>query len=249
MEDTHDWINPKNQIIGRQKIFDEHAKQIPILIKSAIRDACHIDNQPNVWEALQRPSSQAYLEKYSRQNPQSPNIGALERYLDPKNSNNYIVVIDLLIKILDNSTIVVGENGIESILLNSENKAVSRNYNTCNQAIRAKLDQIRTYLNNPKHVLPAEECLTSTLRTLITAEKELKKDSLRVDSQVLAIKSAEKLRNLSGAVGISISALSYLLKFKYAEWSYFAGLIPTGYAMLQHADYLAILRQLTKAKA
>lgn len=256
MAEQHRLNNLKKATINPNEILDIHKKQIRILKQMVMEDACDINGQFNLWKALQDPSSKTYLKRYVEKYPLSDYNEVIKLFVAQGKTNNYIVAINLLIKILQTSTISVGQNGIESILHNSQNRASQRNLNDCNQAIRLKLDQIEKYFRNPTQELSREDCFTPTLWILISAEndfrriqKELVMEEALLASKELALRKAEKLRNLSGAVGISISALSHLAKFKYAELSCFVGLILMGYSILQHCNYLAILRQLTKAKA
>ena len=256
MVEKHDRINPKDQIIGRQKIFDEHKKKILELEEMVMVAACRIENQPNLWKALQQQSSRDYLQTYS-QTPLGINyIGVIKPFLAGGNTNNLIEAINLLSEILHTNTISVGQNGIESILPNSQNGGVPRHRTTCNQDIRRNLFLIKNQLRNPTHAISREECFDPILWTLINAEKHLKRmeeefaaEHISRVSQKRDLKEAEQLRNLSGVIGISILAISHLAKFKYAELSYFVGSVPMAYAMIQHMIYMRLLRRLTKAKA
>lgn len=248
--------NLNKATINPNKILDIHKKQIRILKQMVMEDACNINGQFNLWKALQDPSSKTYLKRYVEKYPLSDYNEVIKLFVAQGKTNNYIVAINLLIKILQTSTILVGQNGIESILHNSQNRASQRNLNDCNQTIRLRLDQIEKYFRNPTQELSREDCFTPTLWILISAENDFRRiqkglvmEEARVASQKIELRKVEKLRNLSGAVGISILAVSYLAKFKYAEFSFIAGLIPTVCAMLQHGKYLKIKRQLTKAKA
>ena len=248
--------NLNTATINPNEILATHKEKIRVLIKAAIRDACHINNKLNAWDALQHPSSRAYLKEYARQNPESLHIGVIESYLTQEGSNNYMATIDLLIDILNTSTIEVGQNAIKSITSIPQKKGTKNKNITDNQLIRGNLNQIRSHLNNTINISSDQECFTPTLWTLINTENNLKRmekelvmEEVRVASKKLELRKAKKLRNWSGVIGVSIFTLSHLAKFKYAELSYFVGLIPTGYAMLQHANVLSIKGQLTKAKA
>lgn len=249
MGEQHRGNNLNTPTITSYEILATHKEKIQDLIEMVMAAACHIEGQPNLWEALQKQPSRDYLQTHFQTSPGINYIGVIKSFLAERNTNNRIVAINLLSEILLTNTILVGQNGIESILPNSQNGGGPRHYTTCNQDIRRNLFQIKNHLRNPKHWISREECFDPIFWVLINAEKDLEKERDRIDSQVLAVKSAEKLRNLSGVVGVSIATLSYFVKFKYAELSYFGGLIATGYSILQHCDYLAILRQLTKAKA
>lgn len=256
MVEKHDRINPNNVIINQKEILAIHKGKLQELREMVMEAACDIENQPNLWKALQHPSSKAYLEAYSRQNPGSDYIEVIKSYLTQGDSNNYVAAIDLLIKILHTSAIQVGQNGIKSITPIPQKRGSKNKNITDNELIRAKLDQIRSHLNGSVGISSDEECLTPTLWILINTENNLERiqekfvmEQARVASQRRKIRKAEQLRNRSGPIGISILAVTYLAKFKYAELSYAGGSVLIFYALIQHAIYISTLRRLTKAKA